>query len=78
MRKHRAVQQEGIQQFSVDGMFADYHKLWQRNERWERGINLDIDGVSLPFGVCGIHGGVPSGPRGEYADVPPFFALLDR
>ena len=63
--------------FCVDGMFADYHKLWQRNEWWERGINLDIDGVSLPFGVCGIHGGVPSGPRGEYADVPPFFALLD-
>ena len=29
--------------------------IWQRNERWERGINLDIDGVSLPFGVCGPH-----------------------
>ena len=43
MRKHRAVQQEGIQQFSVDGMFADYHKLWQRNERWERGINRRYD-----------------------------------
>ena len=58
-------------------MFADYHKLRQRNERWERGINLDIDGVSLPFSAYGIHGGVPSGPRGEYAAVPPFFALFD-
>ena len=67
----------GIQQFCVDGMFADYNKLRQRNERRERGINLNIDGVSLPFAVCGVHGGFSVGGLGGEA-VRPVLERLEQ